>query len=124
MLPHDLKCPTDIRHPRPVGICDRCGQKYYLDDLPWAYDWRGNELANLRLRVSHQCLDVPNEQLRPIIIGPDPTPILDARPYYYAQQNAAPTPAIPDTGPVGNFVLDDGMLGEGTILGGGEPTLP
>jgi hypothetical protein len=93
-----------------------------LDDLPFQFDWRGNALVNLRLRVSHQCYDKPNEQLRPIIIGPDPVPPRDPRPPFYAQQNAAPTPPMPTIGDPRLFVLDDSILGDGDILGG--PAVP
>lgn len=37
--------------------------------------WGGNTLINLRLQVCSQCLDRPQEQLRAIIVGPDPVPV-------------------------------------------------
>lgn len=44
------------------------------------WDYRGNSLANLRLLVCETCLDVPQPQLKPRVIGPDPLPIINARP--------------------------------------------
>lgn len=91
--PHDLRAPTNPQKPEPVGICDRCGFKYRLADLPFQFDWRGNAMANLRIRVcSERCLDVPFQNNRPLIIPPDPEPIKDARPYFYAQQNQGGLP--------------------------------
>lgn len=71
---------ADIRRPRPWGNCDRCNFRYMLSELRWQYDWRGNELQNLRILVCRHCEDVPQPQLRPIIVGPDPYPVQDPRP--------------------------------------------
>lgn len=90
--PHNQNCPTDTRYPRPVSFCDRCNHEYYLDDLPYQYDWRGASLQNLHLRVCERCLDIPNDQLRPIIIGPDPVPLVDPRPGFWPQEEAAGSP--------------------------------
>lgn len=84
MYPHDLRCPTNVGAPEPVGIDDRSGFKLRLDDMPFQYDWRGNIFANVRIRTGVQ--DVPFEQNRPVIIPPDPVPPRDPRPYQYAAQ--------------------------------------
>jgi hypothetical protein len=96
---HSLLCPTDIRHPRPIGCCDRCGFYYYLDELVWQMDYRGNSLQNLQIRVcTRTCYDVPQDQLRPIIIGPDPVPLKDPRPgFWNQQQNAGSVPPVPSS---------------------------
>ena len=96
MYNHDLHCPTNLTSPRPVGVCDLCYQKYYLDDLQWQYDWRGDHLQNLRVRRCPKCLDIPNEQLRPIVIrGPEGS-LRDPRPPQYAANAAAPSgPQLP-----------------------------
>lgn len=49
-------------------------------DLSWQYQWRGTKLQNIQLLVCQDCLDIPQEQLRVIIIPPDPIPISNARP--------------------------------------------
>lgn len=71
---------VDVNHPEAFACCDRCGGWYNRSDLDWQFDYRGNALANLRILVCQKCMDVPNEQLRPVIIGPDPIPVKDPRP--------------------------------------------
>lgn len=88
--------------------------------MKWQLGWAGNNLVNFRLLTTDP--DVPNEQLRPILIGPDPYPIRDARPPAYAQQNAAPTPGMPVVGGPGLFVLGDSELGSDDFLGGSGPS--
>jgi hypothetical protein len=83
---HDIRCPTDQFQPVPVGFCDYCNFKYPLAALSWAMEWRGSALANLRFLVCSTCLDVPNEQFRIIVIGPDPAPLQDARPGFTQSQ--------------------------------------
>jgi hypothetical protein len=92
-LPHNLKCPTSITRPRPVGLCDRCQELRYLDDLWFQYEYLGNALRSLNIRVCFDhCLDVPQELNRPILIGPDPKPLKDARPGWWAQQEQGGPP--------------------------------
>jgi hypothetical protein len=79
---------VDPKSPRAGGICDRCGERYLLDDLNWQFDWRGPRLMNLRLRVCYRCMDKPFEHNRPIITPPDPQPVLNPRP-------RLPNPEIP-----------------------------
>lgn len=66
--------------PRSIGSCDRCGFDYYLSDLMWQFDYRGPELINLRILVCEKCLDQPQDQLKPIILPPDPVPVQNPRP--------------------------------------------
>ena len=98
MNPHDLHCPTSITAPEPVGVCDRCYRKFYLRDLVWQWEYSGDHLQNRRIRVCPQDLDIPNEQLRPIIIrGPEGS-LRDPRPPQYAANAAAPSgPQLPFT---------------------------
>lgn len=70
-------------NPRSHAICDRCGARYNHEDLSWQFAWRGTTLQNLHILVCDSCLDIPNEQLRLIILPPDPTPTLNARPENY-----------------------------------------
>jgi hypothetical protein len=85
-FPQSSHAYADMRHPRAWGFCDRCGFRYLRDNLNWQFDYRGLQLQNLRLLVDHRCLDEPQPQLRPVIIGPDPVPIVDARPGFQATQ--------------------------------------
>jgi hypothetical protein len=96
-IAHSPHAPVSARRPEPWGICDRCGFRWLLRRLPWQYDWRGMQMQNLRIRVCPRCLDVPNDQLRPLVIGPDPVPVRDPRPGNYAtQMGFTPTFSIVD----------------------------
>ena len=80
MRPHGRRALVDPENPRAFGVCDRCGFWVNHINLQNQWDYRGNSLANLRLLVCETCLDVPQPQLKPRIIGPDPLPIINARP--------------------------------------------
>lgn len=74
------------RNPQALGCCDVCGFPYNRNNLRWQYQWAGMQLQNLRQLVCPTCYDVPNEQLRTIIIPPDPLPIIDPRPEPYSTE--------------------------------------
>lgn len=67
-------------HPVSFARCDRCSFWYSITDLQWQYQFAGPRLQNLRLLVCRLCLDVPQAQLKPRILPPDPVPTLNARP--------------------------------------------
>ena len=73
------KARVSSRHPVAAAVCDRCGGVYSHDRLRWNYDWAGNKLINTRLLVCEKCNDVPNTQLRAIIIPADPMPVSNPR---------------------------------------------
>lgn len=81
---------VDANAPEAMACCDRCGFLYSHPDLQWQYEWRGNQLQNTYLLVCDRCLDVPFIFNRPIILPPDPVPIRDPRPPFWAQQEATP----------------------------------
>lgn len=62
------------------GVCQRCGMWYNRIALRAQYDWRGVQLANLYIYVCNDCYDVPQEQLRAIVLPADPVPIVLALP--------------------------------------------
>jgi hypothetical protein len=66
--------------PEAFAVCDRCGIWLNHVDLRWQMDYAGTGLINKRILVCKPCLDVPQMQLRTIILPPDPTPIMNARP--------------------------------------------
>lgn len=68
------------------GVCDRCNFNFSLRDLKWQFQWAGLRLQNIRLLVCDRCLDIPQIQLRTIIIPPDPVPILNPRPELYSRE--------------------------------------
>lgn len=70
-------------NPRAFAICDRCGQQYNIDALNAQFQYTGTGLYNTGMMVCSQCLDVPNPQLLARAVGPDPTPVPNARPRRY-----------------------------------------
>lgn len=75
--------------PRALAVCQRCGFLYNHTDLSWQFQWRGTKLQNTQLLVCQPCLDTPQEQLRVIILPPDPIPISNARPEDYVNADNA-----------------------------------
>lgn len=67
------------RNPRAAGQCDRCGFIYNHINLSWQYDWAGASLINKRILVCDTCNDVPQQQLRAIVVPADPVPIMNPR---------------------------------------------
>jgi len=59
---------------------------WYLDDLSWQFQWSGQALVNQRILVCPRCLDKPSEFLKSPIIGPEPAPLPNARPWHYREQ--------------------------------------
>lgn len=71
------------RSPTAKGICDRCQFMFTLSDLKWQYQYAGVTLQNIRLLVCDHCYDSPQEQLRSIVLPPDPVPVFNPRPERY-----------------------------------------
>ena len=67
------------RNPQAAATCDLCGFVYQHSELRWQLEWGGNKLINKRLLVCRRCNDIPNTQLRAIVIPADPMPILNPR---------------------------------------------
>ena len=80
---------TSSVSPEAHGICDRCGFRFNFRDLVWQWDWAGARLYNKRILVctGNNCLDTPQEQLRAIVLPPDPMPIINARPELYSEDS-------------------------------------
>lgn len=76
---------TDATNPHAFGVCDRCSLWYNHSDLRFQYDYRGRQLANIRVLVCESCYDEPQPQLLPRIIPPDPIPIQNARTELFEQ---------------------------------------
>lgn len=92
MRPHG-RARVSARNPRAFAICDRCGFLYNHVNLSWQYDWAGASLINKRLLVCDPCNDVPQQQLRAIVVPADPIPIRNPRTqdYVTAEQNTRTT---------------------------------
>ncbi len=120
--PHQ-RASINPNQPSALGSCDRCGIVYNLKDLVWQYDYRGNNLVNIKLRVCRECLDVPYQGLRPIKLPPDPLPVKDARPLQQAGQEGTvslipniPTPVPPPPVDVTQWDQDGAQWDEPGIL--------
>lgn len=70
---------TSSTRPQAFAVCDRCSFWYNHVDLRWQFQWQGTSMTNLRFLVCRRCLDVPNQQLRAIILPADPVPINNPR---------------------------------------------
>lgn len=77
---------VNSRNPSALAVCDFCGFTYNRSDLVWQYQWSGVKLQNLRFLVcTRTCKDIPQIQLKTIIIPPDPLPVYNPRPEQYAE---------------------------------------
>ena len=83
MRPHPRRAETDVSSPRAWATCDRCGFITNHYKLSWQHEWAGTDLVNRRILVCEICLDAPQRQLGTIILPPDPTPVMNARPEQY-----------------------------------------
>ena len=92
------------RSPQAQAVCDRCSLWYNHVDLRWQFDWAGASLINKRMLVCTPCYDVPQNQLRAIVLPADPMPIVNARvePFFSDETNtivvSAGAPTDPTTG--------------------------
>lgn len=113
-------------NPRAFGVCDRCGFWNQLDRLVYQHEWRGMRLMNLRIRVCDRCLDRPAAFLKPLILPPDPVPVLDPRPQNFSV--VGPTVIVPQPIPiyllddVGNIVTND--IGQALVTDDSPPVPP
>jgi len=65
----------------PVGValCDNSDFVYQHQQLNKQLEWRGNALIWTGFLAAGDHLDVPNEQLRPPLLKPDPVPLTNPR---------------------------------------------
>lgn len=86
MRPHG-RAKVSTRSPEAFAICDGCGFLYNHSELRFQFQWAGNKLVNLRQLVCRRCNDIPQTQLRAIIIPADPMPVMNPRPQNYQAAN-------------------------------------
>lgn len=72
--------------PQAAGQCDRCGFIFTHSTLKFQMDYAGAGLINKNMLVCDRCLDVPQDQLRSIVIPADPLPINNPRPANFEAQ--------------------------------------
>jgi len=82
MRPHG-RAKVSTRSPEAFAICDGCGFLYNHSELRFQFQWAGNKLVNLRQLVCRRCNDIPQTQLRAIILPADPMPVMNPRPQDY-----------------------------------------
>lgn len=91
MRPHGKYASVSTTNPEAFAQCDRCGFWRNRSDLVWQTGWAGQHLFNFGILVcSDRCFDTPNEQLRTIVLPPDPPPILNARPPNFTYEEDGP----------------------------------
>ena len=78
MRPHG-RAKVSTRNPEAFAICDGCGALYNHSELRWQFQWSGNKLVNLKQLVCRRCNDIPQTQLRAIVLPADPMPIMNPR---------------------------------------------
>jgi hypothetical protein len=70
-------------NPQAAAICDRCGFVFNHVDLKFQYDYAGAGLYNKRILVCDRCDDIPQHQLKAIVLPADPVPVINPRPQDY-----------------------------------------
>lgn len=78
MRPHG-RAKVSTRNPEAFAICDDCGFLFNHSELRWQLQWSGNKLVNLKQLVCRRCNDIPQTQLRAIVLPADPMPVLNPR---------------------------------------------
>jgi hypothetical protein len=76
--PHG-RAKVNARNPEAFAICDGCGFLYQHSELRFQLQWSGNKLVNLRQLNCRRCNDIPQTQLRAIVLPADPMPIMNPR---------------------------------------------
>jgi hypothetical protein len=108
MRPHG-RAKVSARNPEAFAICDGCGFLYQHSELRFQLQWSGNKLVNLKQLVCRRCNDIPQTQLRAIVLPADPMPIMNPRVQNYqaastdyratsGQNTVNPTTGIPIPG--------------------------
>ncbi len=81
--PHPRLTDTNPDRPRAWATCDRCGFITSHYKMTWDKQWAGAQIINKGFLVCELCIDVPQQQLRTLILPADPAPIFNARPEPY-----------------------------------------
>lgn len=102
---------VSTRNPEAFAICDACGFLFNHSDLRWQFDWAGNKLINKRQLVCRRCNDIPQTQLRAIVLPADPVPISNPRTQNYeaASGDQRLTYSAPVIDPVTGLAIPQGQ---------------
>lgn len=74
------KARVNTRAPAGFAACDYCSTWYNLVDLKPQYEWSGTTLRDTGFLACHRCISEPQQQLRAIMLPPDPLPLSNPRP--------------------------------------------
>ncbi len=77
--PHPKNADVNPDYPRAWATDDRSWFVTNLHKLRWQMEWSGAQLINTRFLVGADNYDTPQEQLRTLILPPDPPPLFNAR---------------------------------------------
>lgn len=80
--PHGKHVNINEDNPQALGICDYSGFVFKRCEMVRQMEWRGNRLVWTGFIVGPPYADMPNEQLRPPILRPDPVPVINPRLQY------------------------------------------
>lgn len=111
MRPHG-RAKVSSRNPQAFAICDGCGFLFNHSRLVFQMEWAGNKLINQRQLVCPRCADVPNQQLRAIVLSADPVPISNPRPqdYQTAETNYRLTSQAATVDPKTGIPIPNGQM--------------
>ncbi len=111
------------RNPQAIGVCQRCGLWYQRSELVPQYEWAGVKMQNLELYIcTRTCYDIPQHQLKTIIIPPDPMPVYRPFPEPFASDDAGGTTITDASSPNGFFAED--VTEEAARVDGADEALP
>ena len=78
MRPHG-RAKVNSKAPTAWAICDACQFLFNHSELRWQMAWAGNKLINTKQLVCRRCNDIPQTQLRAIVLPADPMPVMNPR---------------------------------------------
>lgn len=81
--PHPARADVNPDHPKAWATDDRSGFLTNQYKMSFQQIWSGNQLVRTNILVHPDNLDIPQEQLRTLIIPIDPEPVFNARPENY-----------------------------------------
>lgn len=91
-MPKGKRYKVDMRNPLGYGICDKTQFIMRHCDMVKQMEYMGNDLQWTGYMVGKWYADKPNPSLRPVILKPDPVPLINPRPQQ--QQPDAPTSQV------------------------------
>ena len=84
MRKHPRRAEVDPNYPSGWATSDRNGHVGNLSKMKFQHDWAGPRIINKKILVHEDELDEPQRQLgSPALLGPDPPPLINARPEPY-----------------------------------------